>query len=258
MSFHVTLSIPTNFPDNYVKKGGQANNVAAPQPGGDNRPPPYPNANANGYENVNDTDNDYANVGGQIIHDFHPLQNIIDEQLAIDGLMDGFPLKGYNGNQVLDRQFGYYHHDGKPPVQQPAAYPYVNLGYPLYAEESVGFGLGGWFNSSRTKANICRPRDGRKRTELPRNKQGTDPRPFDQPPGLRMNYFDDHFKAPGKELGLRHFFEEDPDKHGPLLMSGCNSEASINNENGFFSENVHCNASSKGPFPTTSIPSDLS
>ena len=62
-------------------------------------PPPYPNANANGYENANDTDNDYANVGGQIIHDFHPVQNIIDRQLAIDGLMDGFPRNGYNWNQ---------------------------------------------------------------------------------------------------------------------------------------------------------------
>lgn len=119
MSFNVTLSIPTNFNDNYVKKGGQANN-----------------ANANGNENVNDTDN--ANVGGQIINDFRPVQNIIDGQLAIGGLMDGFPRNGYDGNQLFDRQFGYFHHDGKPPVQQLAAYPHGNLGYPLYPRSLLG------------------------------------------------------------------------------------------------------------------------
>ena len=89
------------------------------------------------------------------------------------------------------------------------------------------------------------------------DKAQTDPRPFDQPPGLRMNYFDDHFKAPGKELGLRHFFKGDQDKHEPPLMSSCKPEASINSENESFSENVYCSASSKGPFPTTGIHSDL-
>ena len=82
MSFNVTLSIPINTNDNYVKKVGQASNAMAPQSRGDNRPSPYPNPIA--------SDTPDANVA-QIINDFRPVKKVVDPQLPIDEFMGGFP-----------------------------------------------------------------------------------------------------------------------------------------------------------------------
>jgi hypothetical protein len=251
MSFNVTLSIPINFNDNYVKKGGQAGNAAAPQPGGDDWLPPSPIRSPNPDANDNDNDTPNAEYVAQINNEFQPIYNLNGIRPPNDELMGGFLWNEYNWHHrnLLDHQLGYFHHDGNRPVQPTPVYPRLDrVDLPGFV---AGFGgRGGGLMSSRTEANISRPRAEPARADPPRNRESTDPQPFEQRPRPHMKYSDNHFKVPNRGLGLRNLGRGDSAEHDHPLMSGMNPGPNFNQENEPMGGNAHCDAHSRGPIPT--------
>jgi hypothetical protein len=88
-------------------------------------------------------------------------------------LIGGFPWNEYNwhrrNNQyLLDRQFGYFRHDGNRPVQPTPVYPYVDGVDLPYGNKPAGVdGLDGGLMSRRAEANVSCPRAELPRGDLP-------------------------------------------------------------------------------------------
>jgi hypothetical protein len=256
MSFNVNLSIPINFNDNHAKNGGQANIAASPQPEGDDLLPPSPNRSPNSDANDDDSLND--EYVAQINNEFQPVYNLNSIRLPHDEMMGGRLWNEYNWHYMnrFNRQPGYFRHDGNRPVQPTPVYPYWPVDRP-YSNRPARFGtmgivggfggLGGGFMSGPAEANTSRPRAEPPTDDPPRDREGTNPQPFDQQPRPRMKRYGG--------LGPRNVGGGDQAENDHPLMSGENPSPSFNPENEPFGGNADCDDRSKSPIPTTKPPS---